>query len=168
MAPEPTASCSVRPLRAEDRDGLRAVLRERWGSETIVVGGLAHAADELPGFVAEHAGEPVGYLTLCDGDRVTEIVTLDALQRGVGVGSALVGAAVSATRERGQALLTVTTTNDNLDALRFYQRRGFRLAELRTGAVDAARALKPSIPQVGEHGIGVHDEIGLRFGLGDD
>jgi hypothetical protein len=58
------------------------------------------------------------------------------------------------------------TTNDNVDALRFYQRRGFRLAALRTRAVDELRRrLKPTIPAVGEHGIPIRDEIELEIEL---
>ena len=54
------------------------------------------------------------------------------------------------------------TTNDNLDALAFYQRRGFRLSGLRVGAVDEARrTLKPALPVIGEHGIELHDELEL-------
>ena len=57
----------------------------------------------------------------------------------------------------------LVTTNDNLEALRFYQRRGFRLAQLRCGAVDEARRhLKPAIPASGFFGIPVHDEIVLE------
>ena len=47
----------------------------------------------------------------------------------------------------------------NLDALRLYQRRGLRLQEVRPGGVDAARALKPSIPEIGQHGIPLRDEL---------
>jgi hypothetical protein len=55
------------------------------------------------------------------------------------------------------------TTNDNVDALRFYQRRGFRLRAVRPGAVDdARRTLKPEIPAVGEQGIPIRDEIELE------
>ena len=57
----------------------------------------------------------------------------------------------------------VVTTNDNVDALRFYQRRGFRLAELRTGAVDRSRQEKPQIPRTGDYGIPLHDEIDLAL-----
>jgi hypothetical protein len=65
--------------------------------------------------------------------------------------------------EQGCTALRVTTTNDNVDALRFYQRRGFVLTELRRRAVDdARRTLKPSIPLVGDHGIPLRDEIELR------
>jgi hypothetical protein len=51
------------------------------------------------------------------------------------------------------------TTNDNLEALRFYQRRGMRLVAVHRGAVDAAREMKPSISEVGEYGIPLHDEL---------
>ena len=59
--------------------------------------------------------------------------------------------------------LWVLTTNDNVDALRFYRRRGFRLRELHPGAVDESRRrLKPEIPETGEYGIPLHDEIVLE------
>jgi hypothetical protein len=62
----------------------------------------------------------------------------------------------------------VLTTNDNVDALRFYQRRGFRLGALRPGAVDEARRTrKPEIPEIGDHGIPLRDEIELELLLGD-
>ena len=58
----------------------------------------------------------------------------------------------------------LVTTNDNLDTFRFYQRRGFRLTELRVGSVDKARRhLKPSIPSVGYFGIPPHDELVLEL-----
>jgi hypothetical protein len=49
-------------------------------------------------------------------------------------------------------VLRVTTTSDNLNALRFYQRRGFRITEVRPGAVDESRLIKPSILLIGEYG----------------
>jgi hypothetical protein len=60
----------------------------------------------------------------------------------------------------------LTTTNDKLSALRFYLRGGFRLIQVRLGAVDDARRLKPSIPTVGEYGIPMHDELDLCRVLG--
>jgi len=54
----------------------------------------------------------------------------------------------------------LVTTNDNLEALRFYQRRGFVLSALRPRAVDEARRkLKPQISTVGEFRIPLRDEI---------
>ena len=65
-------------------------------------------------------------------------------------------------RRQGCTRLWVITTNDNVDALRFYQRRGFRLVRVHRGAVDRSRAsLKPEIPPVGAYGIPLRDEIDL-------
>ncbi|MDQ4096453.1 MAG: GNAT family N-acetyltransferase, partial [Actinomycetota bacterium] len=72
---------------------------------------------------------------------------------------ALVEAVTSAVAEQGARELWLVTTNDNLDALRFYQRRGFRLSEVRAGAVDASRAVKPVIPAIGRYGIPLRDEL---------
>jgi hypothetical protein len=62
--------------------------------------------------------------------------------------------------------MIVVTTNDNVDALRFYQRRGFSLAALHTGAVDKSRMLlKPEIPKLGEYEIPLRDELELHKDL---
>jgi hypothetical protein len=57
------------------------------------------------------------------------------------------------------------TTNDNLHAIGFYQKRGFQMAAIHRGAVNEARKLKPSIPMIGAHGIPMRDEIELEMVL---
>jgi hypothetical protein len=99
--------------------------------------------------------------------RDAELVTLDAVPAGIGTGTALVETLAALLRAEGCTLLWLTMTNDNLSALRFYQRRGFRLIRVRLGAADAARRLKPSIPTVGAHGIPIHDELDLCRVLDD-
>jgi hypothetical protein len=50
------------------------------------------------------------------------------------------------------------------------QRRGSRLSDLYPGAVDESRRrLKPEIPEIGEYGIPIRDEIVLerRYPSGD-
>jgi ribosomal protein S18 acetylase RimI-like enzyme len=75
-------------------------------------------------------------------------------------------AAIAAARDDGYKLVWLTTTNDNLDAIRFYQRRGFRLSAIRPGAVERAReTLKPEIPDVGSYGIPMSDELDLELAL---
>jgi hypothetical protein len=55
------------------------------------------------------------------------------------------------------------TTNDNLHAIKFYEKQGFRIIAVHRGAVDRARVLKPSIPLVAENGIELHDELELEL-----
>ena len=79
---------------------------------------------ELGGFIAERSGRVVGLLTYQLTGGVMEIVTLNALERRAGIGSRLIEAAADKARRFGRQQIRLTTTNDNVDALRFYQRRG--------------------------------------------
>lgn len=110
-------------------------------------------------------GLDVGVLSYHVSDDGLEIVTLEAFSRYGGVGTALVSAACELARSSGLGRLWLVTTNDNLDALRFYRRRGFRLVGVAPGAVVAARAVKPSIRFVGEYGIPIRDELTLELSL---
>ena len=114
----------------------------------------------LSGLIAERDGEPVGIVTYePDGDDV-EVVYIEVTDKHQGVGTRLLDAVEARTEARR---LWLVTTNDNLDALRFYQRRGFRITLVRPGATDEARrTLKPSIAEVGSFGIPIRDEIVLE------
>jgi ribosomal protein S18 acetylase RimI-like enzyme len=154
----------IRPVSDGDRPMLAWLVAELWGSDIVAVHGCALRPAELPGFIAERSRRVVGLLTYqVLGDGVLEIVTLNAIQRRAGIGSMLIEAAVGSARRFGCRQIRLTTTNDNIDALRFYQRRGFQLAELRPGAVDRARQRKPEIPRVGDYGIPLRDEIDLSL-----
>jgi ribosomal protein S18 acetylase RimI-like enzyme len=155
----------VRPIDDADRAAVGALLVERWGAAIVVAHGTVFEPATLAGVVAERDGRIAGVLTYVRDGDVLEIVTIDADPPGAGAGTALVEAAAAAAREQGCRRLRLTTTNDNLDALRFYQRRGFRLVALRPGAVDAARALKPQIPATGAYGISLRDELDLERAL---
>lgn len=154
-------SPNVRALRDQEREWLREVLSEHWGDELIVGRGRVRRIEELTALVALDDDERVGVLTYVLDREVAEIVTMDALREGAGVGGALIEAVAAAARAAGARRLLVMATNDNLRALRFYQRKGFRLHELRAGALEEARRSKPSIPPIGHDGIPISDEIDL-------
>ncbi len=137
-----------------------------WGSTVVVSHGLSMDALQLPAFLAWEGGAVVGLATYRVADGSCEVVTLDALVQWRGIGSALLERVVSEARARACRRVWLITSNDNLDAIRFYQRRGFRLVAVHAGAVDDARRLKPSIPVVGDHGIPVHDELEFSLPLG--
>jgi ribosomal protein S18 acetylase RimI-like enzyme len=156
------AAPRVRPIGDGDRPALARLERELWGADIVVGHGVVFTPADLPGLLAERDGETVGLLTYeIDGDTL-EVVTIDAFPPGAGTGTALLDAAVDVARSAGCRRVWLMTTNDNLDALRFYQRRGFRLAGLRPGALAASRALKPEIPETGAYGIPLRDELDLE------
>jgi GNAT superfamily N-acetyltransferase len=152
----------VRPSRPED--GVEAFLRERNADRVARLGALEDALAH-PRLVALYTdGTLAGVLTYVLAGDACEVLTLHAAHRHRGTGTALIAAIETLAREAGCTRLWLITTNDNVDALRFYQRRGFRLAKLHAGAVDDARArLKPGIPKLGDHGIPLRDELELEL-----
>jgi len=140
-------------------------LRELWGSTTVVSRGRIHDASRLAALVAAQADELVGLTTFAIANEECELVTLNALRQHAGVGSALLSRVAEQVAERGCRRLWLITTNDNINAIRFYQRRGMRLVALHSGAVDEARQLKPSIPMIGKYGIPIHDELEFELRL---
>jgi DNA-3-methyladenine glycosylase I len=92
-------------------------------------------------------------------------MTLDSLTPNSGIGSALLEAVKAAAAEQGCKRLWLITTNDNVRALRFYQKRGFHIAAVHVDALNESRRLKPQIPIIGIDGIPLRDEIELEMML---
>ena len=152
----------IRDRSDDDIPWIRALLRERWGGSTMYIHDEAIDIMMLPALLA---GEREGLATYKIAGEDAELVSLDAVTPGRGVGTRLVAALMERLRRQGVQRLWVTTTNDNLAALAFYQKRGFRLQRVRAGAVDETRRLKPGIPLLGANGIPLRDEIDLCCGL---
>jgi len=157
---------TIRPLSAADQSWVVEFMTEHWGAPLQIVRGETFFPHTLPGFVAEVAGQVAGLVTYRQLDQATgEVATLDSLHAGIGIGGALVQAVADQLRAVGCTRLVVVTTNDNLHALRFYQRHGFVLATLRANALAVSRQLKPEIPLVGMDGIPLRDELELAMTL---
>jgi ribosomal protein S18 acetylase RimI-like enzyme len=151
---------AVRPLEDRDRDWAHAALTAAWGSSIVVSPGGLRDASLLPGLVAELDGQLIGLLTYAVDDDSCEVVTIDALRPGMGVGTALLDAVKAVASAAGCRRVWLTTTNDNTPALRFYQRRGWNLVALHRDVIAEWRQfLKPSIAQFG------HDDIPIRHAL---
>jgi hypothetical protein len=151
----------VRPKTDADAAWVCEVLSCCWGGPLIIVGGGRIVdASRLPGLIAEARRGLATYEVAADGQSA-ELVTLNALIPAQGVGTALVEALTARLATSGVGELHVSTTNDNLDALRFYQRRGFHLVAMHPRAIEAARVTKPSIPRIGRFGIAIRDRLDL-------
>jgi ribosomal protein S18 acetylase RimI-like enzyme len=151
----------IRDFQPGDVAWATRVLAASWGSTRVVTRGRLVDAASLPGFVATITGDPAGLLTYRVAAGELEIVTLNSLRERAGVGSALVAAALERARQSDCRRAWLITTNDNLPALGFYQKRGFRLVAVHRDALTASRRLKPEIPLVGLDGIALRDEIEL-------
>jgi ribosomal protein S18 acetylase RimI-like enzyme len=153
----------IRPIHKADKTWVSNLLKEWWSSSMIITRGKVHQVDKYPGFIATQAEERMGLITYNITGKVCEITSMNSLAEGKGVGSALVDAVkkVAVTEECHR--LWLITTNDNTAALRFWQKRGFRIAAIYPNAIEQSRKLKPEIPLTGNDGIAIRDEIELEM-----
>jgi ribosomal protein S18 acetylase RimI-like enzyme len=154
------------PLTPASSTAVRRFILDHWSADVVVAHGRVYQPHTLPGFVAhDPAGEIVGLITYCLEGGDCEIVTLDSLRPGQGLGTALIEAVAGVARAAGCRRVRLITTNDNLNALRFYQKRGFRLVALFPNALAETRRLKPGLPLIGFDGIPLRDELALELPL---
>ncbi|MCB2210058.1 GNAT family N-acetyltransferase [bacterium] len=152
----------IQNITQDDLPDINACVDEMWGGNPIIVHLDSYRVDNLAGITAEIDGKLVGFLHYEILGNDCEILTLASLQEGRGIGTALISAVENLARSRGCRRLHLITTNDNLHALGFYQRRGFHLSGLFPGRVAQSRQLKPTIPMIGDEGIPLRDEIQLE------
>lgn len=180
---------TIRALQREDREWVAHFLDEHWGSTQMVTRGRILYGHLLPGFVAQRSFPPedgvdappedddateenpivtmekIGLLTYNVEEKECEIVSLNSILPDVGIGTALVEELIDAAKESKIDRLWLITTNDNLPALKFWQKRGFELVAVHRNAIEQARRLKPQIPITGHAGIPIRDEIELELSL---
>ncbi len=138
---------------------------DAWGSEKVVSRGVIHEAWLLPGFMTSIGKDLAGIVTYnIQGDQC-EIVTLDSMIKNSGAAWANIQAVIDAARKKGCRRLWLITTNDNLQAIKYYQKRGFTIAAIHCNAIENSRKLKPQIPHLGMDGIPIRDEIEFEMML---
>ena len=152
------------PGGQDDYRWLHELWEIEWGGDTMVSRGHVYRLSVLKSLIAKADGNPVGAATYRfddhDGCELLSINTRPAHQCA-GIGTKLLAAVEAEARATDARRVWLITSNDNLDAMRFYQRRGYRFVAVYPGAIDDARRVKPGIPLVGDHGIEIHDEIEL-------
>lgn len=152
----------IEPLTAQDLEWARPVVEQHCGSEPIVTPSGVYSLNGLPGVKAVEEGQPVGLLHYSIQATSCEIVTLASLVSNRGIGSALIAAVHQIAQDAGCHRLWVSTTNDNLNALRFYQKRSFYLVTVHQNGMQRVRQIKPQVPLLGMDGIPLRDVLELE------
>ncbi len=154
---------SVRQLTIDDLPHLRAIWKENWGDEFMVAHGMIYYPDSLDGFIALDGDEWIGEITYTFSGNECEIVSLDSVRERMGIGTMLIQKVIEEARKKDCRRIFLITTNDNLNALGFYQKRGFELVAVHRDALDKSRKIKPGIPLMGANNIPLRDEIELEM-----
>jgi ribosomal protein S18 acetylase RimI-like enzyme len=152
-------SFTIDTYEAHHRPWAESILRRNWGSVQMVTRGRLYPVLDYPGFVGLVEGQPQALVTYRLEGAACEILILHSAAAGLGIGSALIERVCQQAQAAGCHRLWLITTNDNIHAIRWYQRRGFTLAAAHVNALAESRKLKPEIPLVGNDGIPLRDEI---------
>jgi N-acetylglutamate synthase-like GNAT family acetyltransferase len=152
-------------LKIKNREWIRKFISKEWGSEKIISRGKIYYPHLLSGFVAIKGKKCVGLITYKIGKRDIEIITLNSILKRKGIGETLVEKVKNVAENFDCQRIWLITTNNNLDALIFWQKIGFSIKAVYPNAISFSRKLKPEIPKIGNYGIPIRDEIELEFQL---
>ena len=144
-----------------DQEYIRQYWEGTWGIP-VVSTRRSYEPEDVQGLVyRDEWGEPQGLITWhIDGDSA-ELVSVDAYQQGRHIGGRLLIAAETELHKRGVRHLMIVTTNDNLRAIGFYVRHGYRITKLDLDGVERVRELKPDVPRTGHDGLPLRDMLEL-------
>ena len=155
----------IRWIDPASRERINALIVRQWYTMQMVVHGESIDLGSADGYYACEGDEIVGLITYRTAGNEMEILSLDSFQEGRGIGTGLLETVVAEARETGIRRIMLVTTNDNLAALRFYQKRGYDMCRFCRNALDQARKIKPEIPLTGMDGIPLKHEIELEMVL---
>lgn len=153
----------VRKIINKDKSWLKNQIIKEWGSTRIVTRGKIYEIENLQGIIAEESGNKKGVITYHVKNNECEIITLNTIQQNKGIGTTLLQELIKKAREYNWNRIWCITTNDNTNALRFYQKKGFILKAIYPNTIRESRKLKPKIPLIGENGIPIRDEIEVEL-----
>lgn len=155
----------IKIITSENRQQINDFISSHWFSTDIVVRGEIVDMTIIDGFVMYDNENIIGLVTYRIKDNECEIMSLDSLREKQGIGTALVNKVIEVATKIKCTKVKLITTNDNINALRFYQKRGFDMIHLYHNALDVSRKLKSSIPMFGDFNIPLKHEIEFEMNL---
>ena len=150
-------------LKEVNREEVNKFIKKNWYSTDMFVGGDIIDMTTIDGIVVYEEGKIVALETYRIKDKECEIISLDSLKEGQGIGTELINRVIQIAKDNLCKRVKVITTNDNIHAIEFYQKRGFDMFKLYHNAVNRARQMKPSIPLLGDNNIFINHEIEFQF-----
>ncbi|UCE06541.1 MAG: GNAT family N-acetyltransferase [bacterium] len=160
-----TSDFKICEIEDDERILITNFITENWGSSISVSKGKAHNTAKLPGFICRENDKIVGLITYHIENNDCEIVTLDSKINNKGLGTKLINKVIEKAKVNNCSRVWLITTNDNLNAIRFYQKRGFEWVGFYKNAIKESRKLKPEIPEFGNDKIPIKHEIEFEYRL---
>lgn len=155
----------IERISNETRNMVNQFFIDNWFSTDMNIRGEIIDGTKLDGFLLQEDNTIIGLVTYTFFGDICEIVSIDSKRENMGIGSALLKEIEKIAIDNQCKKMRLITTNDNMRALQFYQKRGYYLIKLYPNAMEEVRKQKPSVPLIGENGIPLRDEIELEKNL---
>jgi len=155
----------ITEISGSDKSLVSKFISESWGSVLSVSRSKVYDASTLPGFICKKKNKIIGLLTYNIKDNECEIVTLDSKISNKGLGTKLLNLVIEKAKVNQCERIWLITTNDNTNAIRFYQKRGFEWTGFYKDAMKESRKIKPEIPELGNDNIPIKHEIEFEYKL---
>ncbi len=151
---------AIKKIAPEEKLEIRRLVRRFWGEEEQLTFDRTFKVSGLPGYAARLEETMVGFISTAEVNDAVLIVALGVLpeHQNSGIGKQLVTKVEKeAVRMRKKRML-VSTSNDDLPALAFYQSIGFQIIEVKPNVI----AEKHGRVVSGIGGLPVRDELRLQ------
>ena len=152
----------IESINEDNRNLVNQFFIDNWFSIDISVRGEIIDGPKLDGFLLQEESTIIGLVTYTFFKDVCEIVSIDSKRENIGIGSALLKEVEKVAIDNNCKKIRLITTNDNMRALQFYQKRGYCLTKLYPNAMEEVRKIKPNVPELGDNGIPLRDELELE------
>jgi len=154
---------TIRQKQNSDNAAVNSLMLETWHTISIITRGKMYPIADLQGFVAENEKKLVGLVCYRIEENECEIIVLQSMAEKQGIGTNLILEVINEARKHSCKRVWLITTNDNTDAMHFYQKRGFVFSALYSNAMDVSRKMAPRIPLLGHDNIPLRDEIEFEY-----
>lgn len=153
---------NIEKISNDTRNMVNQFFIDNWFSTDMSIRGKIIDGTKLDGFLLQEDNKIIGLATYTFFGNICEIVSLDSKRENIGIGSALLKEIEKIAIDNNCIKMRLITTNDNMRALQFYQKRGYCLTKLYPNAMEEVRKVKPNVPKLGDNNIPLRDEIELE------
>lgn len=152
----------IERISNETRNLVNQFFIDNWYSTDMSIREKIIDGTKLDGFLLREENKIIGLVTYTFFGDICEIVSLDSKRENIGIGTALLKEIEKIAINNNCKKIRLITTNDNMRALQFYQKRGYCLTRLYPNAMEKVRKVKPNVPLIGDNDIPLRDEIELE------
>ena len=144
----------------EEREKIQGFVQRFWGEQEQLTFDRKFVVAELSAYVAKLENNKIGFISFAETDDAIIIVALGVLPQyqGSGVGRSLIEKVEAEAKRMLKKRLLVSTSNDDLPALAFYQSLGFQIYDVKLNII----AEKHGGILEGIGGLPIRDELRLR------